>query len=69
MDYVNRLPALEDQPEYRQMCADRGTTPIERPANGLAYAKPGVLDDPALPFPLADLDSLAAEFIALRRIC
>lgn len=65
MEYVNRLPALEDQPEYRRMCADRGITPIERPADGLAYTLPGLADDPALPFLLSDLDGEAERFDAL----
>lgn len=66
MDYVNRLPALEDQPGYLLICAAQGTTPIERATDGLAYTLPGLADDPALMYPLADLDGQAAAFAALR---
>lgn len=68
MDYPQRrLPALEDQPGYLLICAAHRTTPIERPAGSLAYGPPSLADDPALGFPLSDLDPAAAAFVALRR--
>lgn len=68
MDYPQRrLPALEDQPGYLLICAARHTTPIERPAGGLGYALPGLADDPALPFPLSDLDGEAERYDALHQ--
>lgn len=61
-----RLPAFEDTEAYQRMCADRGTTPIQRPPGGQAYILPGLDDDPLLPFPLAALDTQARKFDVLR---
>jgi len=49
-----RLPAFEDTDAYRALCADRGTTPIRRPADGgQAYVGD---DDDALAEALALLE-------------
>lgn len=69
MDPLNqrrREPAYEDTQAYRDLCARNGTTPIVRPADGLAYVGPALVDDPALSYKLADLDPQAAAFTAYR---